>query len=455
MKVTKIHIQEFQQFRDFGLELTYPDGHEKAGQPLEKVCLLGQSGTGKTTLLEIIRKSLQTPPNPNNKSRNYNSEDDLELVGVSMKGKSDVLEVHQRCYESGWKSGVQPEDVGFIYFPAEISQNLNPILNEERKVVGGFSIHDLNQVEIFKPFAKKDQPKKYNFTFGPELAKSVWSLLMDPIVDYQKKEAELLFEIGLSTTEEASDERLAKSNYQNWKNSTPNPLEELSHECLNPILQKMGLRVRPKLHSLKEVAFLPIETLDGRPIPSEFISTGTKQISLLLAPLFLIKPENAIILIDEPERSLYPDIQSEIIKSIISQTKDSQLIVATHSPLIAASFDPWEIVELKFDYENGCVFQEQYFEGERHVDNYKFYPKYLRYDSILRKIFDLDSDSHPDREEKLDELAELGAELDMLKEEGKLKSKEAERKWADYRKLAEKTDFWIASEPGAKYGEDK
>jgi hypothetical protein len=29
--------------------------------------------------------------------------------------------------------------------------------------------------------------------------------------------------------------------------------------------------------------------------------------------------------------------------------KDSQFFFATHSPLIASSFEPWEIVELKFN----------------------------------------------------------------------------------------------------------
>jgi recombinational DNA repair ATPase RecF len=54
MKISKIHIKDFHQFKDFTLDLTYPKGHEKAGQPLDKVCFIGQSGTGKISLLELI-----------------------------------------------------------------------------------------------------------------------------------------------------------------------------------------------------------------------------------------------------------------------------------------------------------------------------------------------------------------------------------------------------------------
>jgi len=54
MKIASIDIQEFRQFKNLTLDLTYPKGHDKAGEPLDKVCIIGQSGTGKTNLLELI-----------------------------------------------------------------------------------------------------------------------------------------------------------------------------------------------------------------------------------------------------------------------------------------------------------------------------------------------------------------------------------------------------------------
>ena len=55
MKVSELYIEKYHQFESFALNLTYPEGHTKAGKPLDKICLIGQSGTGKTSLLEILK----------------------------------------------------------------------------------------------------------------------------------------------------------------------------------------------------------------------------------------------------------------------------------------------------------------------------------------------------------------------------------------------------------------
>src|SRR3954468_18409049 len=59
MKVLKLRLDSYLHFRK-GLEidLTFPKGHSRAGQPLDKVCFLGQSGTGKTALLNLIKRSV-------------------------------------------------------------------------------------------------------------------------------------------------------------------------------------------------------------------------------------------------------------------------------------------------------------------------------------------------------------------------------------------------------------
>jgi ABC-type lipoprotein export system ATPase subunit len=67
--------------------LTYPEGHEKAGQPLDKVCFIGQSGTGKTSLLKIISKYLYNLHFFNRMAATHLSDmrDDTAIDGISIK----------------------------------------------------------------------------------------------------------------------------------------------------------------------------------------------------------------------------------------------------------------------------------------------------------------------------------------------------------------------------------
>ena len=53
MKITKIHLKDFHQFKDLTIDLTYLKGHEKEGQPLDKVCFIGQS----VRLFSLFRKN--------------------------------------------------------------------------------------------------------------------------------------------------------------------------------------------------------------------------------------------------------------------------------------------------------------------------------------------------------------------------------------------------------------
>ena len=171
-------------------------------------------------------------------------------------------------------------------------------------------------------------------------------------------------------------------------------------------------------------------------------STGTKQVVLSALPLYLLKPKHTIILFDEPETSLYPNLQRLIIDFYTSLTTDCQFFCATHSPLIASSFEPWEIVELKFN-KDGHVYQEQYYPkgAERHVDNYTIIPAYLTYDLILREVFDVEETASYQRSEKITEVLMLRDQLKKLKEEGKSKTPEAQEIHATYRKLAGQL-FW-------------
>lgn len=77
---------------------------------------------------------------------------------------------------------------------------------------------------------------------------------------------------------------------------------------------------------------------DGKRIDIFDLSSGEKQLLILLTETLLQKQEPFIFLADEPEISLHIEWQEKIIASIRSLNPSSQIIVATHSPEIASGW---------------------------------------------------------------------------------------------------------------------
>ena len=66
-------------------------------------------------------------------------------------------------------------------------------------------------------------------------------------------------------------------------------------------------------------------------------------------PLYELDTSESLILMDEPERSLFPDVQIDLITHYQKLAPKAQIMVATHSPFIAAAFEPEERFILEFD----------------------------------------------------------------------------------------------------------
>ena len=54
MKISKLNIESYRHLENLNFDFTYQTG-ERKGQPLDKICFIGQSATGKTGLLELVR----------------------------------------------------------------------------------------------------------------------------------------------------------------------------------------------------------------------------------------------------------------------------------------------------------------------------------------------------------------------------------------------------------------
>lgn len=72
-------------------------------------------------------------------------------------------------------------------------------------------------------------------------------------------------------------------------------------------------------------------------IDSQHISDGTLQF-ILMSSIFLNKARGFVVGMDEPERGLHPDMIVSIADMIKKASKTSQIVIATHSPLLLNEF---------------------------------------------------------------------------------------------------------------------
>ncbi len=453
MKVRSIELDGYNQFKGVKIDLTYPKGHEKAGKPLQKVCFIGQSGTGKTSILRLIKRFTTL----DNRIGNNLTIPDF---------KKDSVKMELQLFDLDWKLTSKENTLSFVYctdnkLNIETKQFINKrdhFKNQLKPFLINFPVETifLNQVYTNETerMAKKllgiinddyseDLNPKQVMDFGIDAIDKTFELLLKEIAEHRAEEIifkNKISEEALKVNSNSEDIEKANNKYREWLKKNPNPLEKLANNILNEVLKPLGLKVKTDLDksAVLHINNIEIQTLDGQDIPYNFWSTGTKHLINLLIPLYELKPNNAIVLIDEPERSIYPDMQRMIVDKCVRLGTDCQYFFATHSPIIASSFDPWEIVELKFNEANTHIYQEQYYTGERHVDNYKFNPKYMSWDSILNEVFDIEGDGNPERQRKINELAKVNQRITKKKLK---ESKETLLKDVDYLKDVE--DFKI------------
>lgn len=58
MKIKSLNIDSYRHLQNIHFDFTYLEGHANAGKPLDKICIIGQSATGKTSILELIKNSI-------------------------------------------------------------------------------------------------------------------------------------------------------------------------------------------------------------------------------------------------------------------------------------------------------------------------------------------------------------------------------------------------------------
>lgn len=254
--------------------------------------LIGKNGTGKTTILNLIsyleklsnmRFKHFPSPRITHKMMTIYFSDDTTSIGEWM---ADI---------SIPNPNPNPEAVGYSKI-------------KNYTVSGQFNIDIafLNTFEI--PLLQRDD---YETEKKPEIETTLDKVLEDLIdayLDYQLNQSQKALR-----KEKSIDDAFAKRTY--------------FIETLNRLFADSGKIVDEKQN---RISFL----IGDKPISAYQLSSGEKQLLILLLTVLTQDEKPSVLLLDEPESSLHLDWQYELINILRTLNPNCQLIIVTHSPSI-------------------------------------------------------------------------------------------------------------------------
>ena len=238
-----------------------------------------------------------------------------------------------------------------------------------------------------------------NFVLSPDESDEFLFYLLYKLIIYDEKlvkiNTKFVSQVNVDNFEELHKE------LNDWKENNPNQ-RTIFAEKVNYFLNKFHVKVD---NQVPWGGGIKVIRTDDTEFPFEFASTGTKRIMLTTLLLFFLDTKNTIILFDEPENSLYPDVQQELITFYTQLATDAQFFFATHSPIITSQFEACERFILKFD-DKGFV---KAVRGDA--------PEGVEPNFILLNDFGLKTVFTPKGEEKWKEFVELKSKIHFEKDE--------------------------------------
>ncbi len=318
MKIQRLFLRNVRNIKD--LDLDFHDPH--TGKPMSRIVLAGANGSGKTTILECVfglirslgSSELDTPH--------------LEKTTGSARLVFQLSETSESQSTILFNTGPSSEDGGtyvqwdFLPDPDRFERREGPLFNyyeEINRFLEKGSLVYLTDARRLLPTTsgpiapEEEGPWAYRYTPTDQWNGSVESYLV-------------------------------------WQNYLD--LEDrdkgLKAERFQKVTSAINHILRPKHIAGVERGRVIVEVEGKQKHGLDDLSSGERQLLLLLVEISRrIKP-GSIVLIDEPEISLHPAWQRGLVVALdkIIEQYDAQVIMATHSPEIASMVLPHEVLFL-------------------------------------------------------------------------------------------------------------
>lgn len=418
MKLKNLQIDAYNHLENLNFDFTYPDGHENAGKPLDKICIVGQSATGKTNILELIKNNFSKL----NSIRVFNEKYRLEQFNLDFKGSIEYAHENFSLFINDEKIIRNGTAISYLNDGGGAVEKL---VNERLRLIyfgsdliskDAVNIFNQSPIDILSDKNLPDQIKldtpNFIYEFQQSIKPEIWFSLLSKILGYRKRFTQMASE--LINKGAIGDLNRLNKEFTKWSNANENPLVPFA-KYFNPVLKKLNLEI-----DLVNTEYpIPIKSkINDEVVPISSLSTGTKGLLLSMFPLFELDTDDSIILIDEPERSLFPDMQIELMANYSAIAPNAQFIVATHSPFIAAAFEPEERFILYFDNLGKVNVRKgkspigddpnDMLSNDFNVDYYNEFGK-KAYENYLELKTKLSSENQPEKKKKLLlELVQIG-----------------------------------------------
>jgi len=323
---------------------------------LDQIVLAGLNGTGKTTILEVLKALFDGAFDPSPFRRNKNFPKLIrEKLYAELKHSGKEIIWPTNLHKDKLIKIVNDEKVNIIYRPAKIR---NDIIRNEN-YIGQFK--DDNYLEyggVIEVSYENESTIKKHYLGETEIK----PITNPQFIHFHKgKMKEIIIKplLGKVLMQENKSTKEAK---------------DYEVEEINSVFSSMDM-------NSKFIDFDPdnlfFKSANNQKIIFEELSSGEKQLYFMGFMLKRLNINNTIIMIDEPEDSLHPKWQSQLLQFYSNIGENNQVILATHSPHIIGSAKAESVFLLKNVNGKITASHPKYTKG--HTINY-----------VLSEIMDVD-----------------------------------------------------------------
>ncbi len=377
LKICWMRIVGYQQFQDVLLDFTHPE----TGEPLDKICLIGANGTGKTKILllmgELIARLNGSSAYP--LQVNFSG---LMVIKFSIAGYEFLFWRFQGIF------GYSKDQPDFDIFIDDFRDNgvLNPIIEsitlnnleflKIQELLHGFptlavcildgikgkafELRDLEETNLGQALSRATIVEPHSI-ISPFSVVDFWHDLTRQLYARQRKQIAYFND---AANENAKLKEL-KRDFESLNPSILLPLQGAWNKILSKAFLEFDIeKVKVPLDPLDNLeAYISLNT-DGSIVPYDALSTGIRnflfRIGQILTTFFDKDTKQGFLLVDEPENGLFPDFLYDLVDVYRQVTTDkngennTQWFFATHEPIIAAQFEPYERIILEWN-DDGTV----------------------------------------------------------------------------------------------------